>query len=237
MTAGRGDRFMSKRPSALRLGTVALCLSVAIALLWKLGLFQLEDRAALVAVIERVRSTRFISIFFVATYAMAAAVGVPATPLTLAGGALFGAPLGIALNWLGEFLAALLAFAIARATGLRAGTRNASNDAPIGALSRSHAFATLFRLRLVPVAPFALLNAGAAISGMSWKDYIGATALGIVPVTIIYTVSASELLAGAAGSGGRALAKALASAGVLIGLSFLPSLRHGKNRSSPRVDS
>jgi uncharacterized membrane protein YdjX (TVP38/TMEM64 family) len=146
---------------------------------------------------------------------------VPATPLTLAGGALFGARLGVALNWGGELLAALLAFAAVRATGFRG--RRASADEAARGFASGRSARTLFRLRLIPVMPFALLNLGAAISGMSWRDFIVATALGIVPITVIYTISASALLAGVTGSGVRAMTTSAISAAVLIGLSFLPA--------------
>jgi uncharacterized membrane protein YdjX (TVP38/TMEM64 family) len=74
----------------------------------------------------------------------------------------------------------------------------------------------------LPVAPFSLLNVGAALSGMRWRDFVFATALGIVPITVIYTVLASALVAGVEGSGVRALTTAAISAAVLIGVSLLP---------------
>jgi uncharacterized membrane protein YdjX (TVP38/TMEM64 family) len=218
--------------SPLRVAAIVVVLGIALAFAWKIGLFGLSDRAALAATIERARSMRYLSLAFVGTYAIAAGIGVPATPLTLAGGALFGARLGIPMNWLGEMLGAALAFAITRSTGLRAGRRTAESSTSIGKLSQGHSLATLFRLRLVPVAPFSLLNAGAAISGMSWRDFLVATAFGIIPITVIYTVSASKLVAGVAGSGGRALATALVSAAVLIALSFLPALLRRKRRKA-----
>ncbi len=207
---------------------MAVGLAAALWLAWRAGLFGLHDRVALVAAIERARAVPFIAALFVATYACAAAIGVPATPLTLAGGALFGIPNGIALNWVGEMLAALLAFAVTRATGLRARGTTAPASVAAGdsttALSSPRGRATLFRLRLIPVVPFALLNAGAAVAGMSWRDYILATGAGIIPITVIYTISASELVAGVAGSGARAFTTALIAAAVLVAITFLPAL-------------
>ncbi|MDB4876764.1 MAG: integral rane protein [Gemmatimonadetes bacterium] len=221
----------------MRVAAVLVVVGVILFAAWKAGLFALDDRAELAAAIERARAVPYVAPLFVLTYAIAAAVGVPATPFTLAGGALFGIPLGIGLNWLGEMMAALLAFGITRATGVRAGARVAETDAEgdtaVASLSKSRAFATLIRLRLVPVAPFALLNAGAAIGGMSWRDFAIATGLGIIPITVIYTVSASKLVAGVEGSGTQALATASASAAVLIAASFLPSIiRLARRRSA-----
>ena len=69
--------------------------------------------------------------------------------------------------------------------------------------------------------------AGAALSAMPWSHYLLATAVGILPITIIYTFSAAEVVAGVAGSGGRALLGAFVCAAVLIILSFIgPRLRN-----------
>jgi uncharacterized membrane protein YdjX (TVP38/TMEM64 family) len=130
---------------------------------------------------------------------------------------------GLALNWTGELLAALLAFGAARATRLRKGTRTIVGDETATTLAAARATRTLFRLRLIPVAPFALLNVGAALSGMRWRDFVTATALGILPITIIYTVLASELVEGVEGSGTRALLIASISGAVLIAVSLLPA--------------
>src|SRR5262249_28718699 len=87
------------------------------------GLFQLHDVARLRAVVERVRATPALPLVFVAAYVMLSAVGVPASALTLAGGALFGSTRGIALNWLGAFGGAMLAFGVVRAMSLHAITQ------------------------------------------------------------------------------------------------------------------
>lgn len=205
------------RTKAMMRATVVVAMIVVVLLVaWRQGLFALEDREKLAAAIERARDVPYLVPLFVIVYAVAAAAGVPVTPLTLAGGALFGSASGIGVNWVSEMLGASLAFAGIRATGLgaRAGSGLAAARSP----------KTLFRLRLVPVAPFSLLNAGAAVSGMSWRHFLLATAIGIVPVTIIYTVSAAQLVAGVEGSETRALATAAISATVLIAASFLPSL-------------
>jgi uncharacterized membrane protein YdjX (TVP38/TMEM64 family) len=197
---------------------VAAVIVVLLAVLtaaWRGGLFAMHDRAQLAAFISELRGWPLVVPGFITIYAIAAAAGVPVTPLTLAGGMLFGAARGIVFNWIAETIAASLAFG---ATRFAVSTRRA---APMSAR-------TLFRLRLIPVVPFALLNAGAALSDMPWSRYLLATAAGVIPITVIYTISAAELVAGVAGSGTRALLDAFASAAVLIGLSFLlPRLHRG----------
>src|SRR4051812_15237009 len=111
------------RGSKLRVASVALGLGIALAFAWKLGFFGLTDRAALGVTIERARSLRNVGLFFVLAYGLAAGIGVPATPLTIIGGALFGSRLGVPMNWMGAMLAATIGFAITKSTGLRASRR------------------------------------------------------------------------------------------------------------------
>jgi uncharacterized membrane protein YdjX (TVP38/TMEM64 family) len=204
-----------------RTAIVAAIVVTVLLIAWRAGLLALSDRQRLAAAIDRARDARYVVPLFVATYALGAAAGVPVTPFTIAGGALFGTTWGIVLNWAAEMMAALLAFGAARATGLR-GRRMNETDGTTHRLEAAKATRTLFQLRLLPVAPFSLLNVGAALSGMRWRDFASATALGIVPITVIYTVLASALVAGVEGSGVRALTTAAISAVVLIGVSLLP---------------
>jgi phospholipase D1/2 len=224
-----------RRSGPVRAALLVAGIAIALAFAWKLGFFGLTDRAAFLATIQRARSLRNLSLVYIAIYALAAGIGVPAIPLTLAGGALFGARLGIPMNWAGQMLAAMLGFAISRSTGMRAGPRTAESQTSMGRLTQSHAMSTLVRLRLVPIAPFALLNTGAAISGMSWRDFIAATAIGIIPVTVIYTTAASELFAGLAGNGGRALATALIAAVLLIALLLAPGFVRARRRKASQT--
>ena len=207
---------------ARRIGIALTVVGIAILIAWRSGLFALHDRVVLAAAVERARTVPYVAPLFVAIYALGAAFGVPVTPLTIAGGALFGAWPGIALNWAGEMLAATIAFGVARAAGLRREEGPKSADA--NPEKKFAALTTLFRLRLVPIAPFSLLNAGAAMSRMSWRDFLLATGAGIFPITVIYTVSASELMSGATGSSARALKTAAISASILILVTLLPSL-------------
>ena len=195
----------------MRILIVAAMLAAVLLSAWRYGLFAMHDRARLAEAIEAVRGARFLALGFVVAYAIGAAAGVPATPLTLAGGVLFGGVRGTLLNWIGELAAAMLAFWALRFGG-------ATSSVP--AITAP----ALFRLRLIPVIPFALVNAMGAFSEMSARSYLSATAIGILPITIIYTISAAQLVAGVAGSGTKTFHTALASAAVLIVISFLPRL-------------
>ena len=211
--------------------TLVVCIAIAVFAAWKLGLFDLTSRERLTDIVGRVQAVGFLKLAFVGVYALTSAIGVPASALTLAGGALFGVTRGLALNWLGAMAGALLAF---QGTRLLSGPASEWLRSRVGdrltGLASSGGFASLLSLRAIPVVPFALLNVGSALFGMKLRVYLAATALGILPITIVYTVLATSLMAGVEGSGRRALVSATISGLAVIALSFAPALirRHGR---------
>lgn len=223
--AGRMHTVKSRRAAFAKLGLFALVVGVAALIAWKLGLFALGDRAALLAAIHRARATPLLVPAFIAAYAAAVTFGLPASAFTLAGGILFGFWRGLLLNWIGAVLGAILAYLFASALcgdtcrellGRRAQT--------LEQLATKHGFLGTLRLRLIPLVPFNLLNFAAALSGVRVGDYIAATALGIIPGTAVYTYFADSLVQGAAGAGRSALVRLLIAAALLLLLSFIPNV-------------
>ena len=193
--------------------------------MWRLGLFQLEDPGRLAALIRHLRQLPVAKVAFVILYAALTAVGVPASPFTLAGGALFGVWWGMLLNWIAAMLGAAAGYRLAalfRSAVVQWLSEHRRSQ--LDALGQRHGARTLFRLRVIPVVPFALLNAASALVGMRWMPYLAATGLGIVPVVVVYTTFAASIVAGAQGAGHRALIIALVSGVALIALSFAPRL-------------
>jgi uncharacterized membrane protein YdjX (TVP38/TMEM64 family) len=211
--------------SLLRLGALVLLLALVWWVARTTGLLAYADPARLQAVIAQARGSRFAVPGFIALYAIVAGFGLPGTPLTLAGGALFGSVLGTACNWVGATIGATIAFLLARALGKDAvqsllGARAAGLDKVGG----SSGFWALLRLRLIPVMPFNALNFGSGFTGMSLRDYVAATAIGILPGTAIYTSFADALLAGASGARESALVRVAIAGGLLLALSFVPTI-------------
>ena len=209
----------------LRAAILIGILLAATLLAWKFGFFQLRDPKRLAEAVRRARDVRFIAPLFVVSYAVIAGMGLPATPLTLAGGAIFGTVLGSLLNWCGAVLGASAAFLLARMLGRDAvhGMLGKWSER-LDALGARDSFATLFRLRLVPVMPFNVLNFAAGLAGIPFRSYLAATALGIIPGTVVYTYFADSLLAGVEGASQRAFVRVALAAVLLLAISFAPSL-------------
>ena len=190
-----------------------------------LGLLELRDPQRLTTAIRSARGIRAIGPIFVAVYAIVAAFGLPVTPFTLAGGAIFGVWLGSFLNWCGALIGASGSFVLASVLGRDAAVRLLGTRAGAiqAALDRG-GLAVMFRLRLLPLVPFNVLSFAAALAGVPFRAYVLGTALGIVPGTVVYTYFADSLIGGAQGASMVALIRVAAAAVLLLALSFAPSL-------------
>ncbi len=193
------------------------------------GLFEYADTASLAHSVRGLRERPFIVPLFIGVYALATALALPGSVLTIAGGAIFGFALGSAVNWVGALLGSTLAFLLARALGLDAVRRVLGTRADhIESLADAHGFLAVLRLRLIPVVPFNLLNFGAGLAGVPLGDYVMGTALGLIPGTLVYTYFADALLAGANGARHAALVRLALAGALLIALSFAPMMLRGK---------
>ena len=144
-----------------------------------------ENYTSLKALVDGQMATALL-VFGVA-YILSVALSLPiASLLTLAGGALFGWPAAaviICAATIGAtivFIAArtvLNEFFIKRTTGFMT---------KLEAGLQKNAFSYLLALRLIPAAPFWVVNIAPALLGMRLKHYVLATFIGITPGTLIY---------------------------------------------------
>jgi len=163
---------------------------------------------------------------FVGAYTLAAALDFSGLVLTLVGGAVFGFWWGALLNLVGANLGASAAFWVARLLG-REGLHALLGDrlsTRLDRLAHQAGFAWLLRLRLIPVVPFNLLNFGAGLTAMPWRTYAAATAIGVVPATLVYTFFADALLSGSREAGHRVFVRVLIAGALLVLLSFIPTI-------------
>ncbi|MFW6079741.1 MAG: TVP38/TMEM64 family protein [Gemmatimonadota bacterium] len=221
---GRDELRLRRRAALLRLGLLAALVGGAAAVAYGFDSRYL-DPATLAALLAEVRDSPGSRLLFTLAFAAATAIGLPATALTLAGGAIFELGWGLALNWLGGMLGATTAYGLARRLGRDATRRLLGRRAArLDRLSAEHGFWAVLRLRLVPVIPFVALNLGSALAGVRARDYVFATALGLVPFIAVYTYFADALVAGAAGAREEAMWRLGLAAGLLLALSFAPRL-------------
>lgn len=129
---------------------------------------------------------------FVGVYIAVVTTYIPgASILTLTGGFLFGTWIGAGATVIGATIGALGAYALIR-TAIGEPLRRKA-EASGGLLKRlidgfgGNAFSYVLSLRLVPAAPFWLVNAAAGVGSAPVRPYALATLLGIIPGTVIYS--------------------------------------------------
>lgn len=174
---------------------------------------------------ETLRETWWGPVAFVVLYALLSSLDFSGLVLTLAGGAIFGFWWGALLNTIGANLGATGAFWLARVLG-REGLRALLGDrlARLDRVAAQRGPLWLLRLRLIPLVPFNLLNLTAGLTAMAWPGYAGATAVGILPATLVYTYFADALVAGVSGSSRAALLRVLVAGALLLALTFMPNV-------------
>jgi uncharacterized membrane protein YdjX (TVP38/TMEM64 family) len=142
-------------------------------------------------------------VYFVLCFVALDVVSIPATPLVLSAGTLFGLPQGVALVLISGTLSACIAYAIGQTvlrtyvqdTFLRDNPKMARLDTAIG----NDGFKVLFLLRLAPIFPLSLINYVYGASSIDFVSYFWGTLLGFAPCTVAYVYTGmvgQELLSG-----------------------------------------
>jgi uncharacterized membrane protein YdjX (TVP38/TMEM64 family) len=150
---------------------------------------------------------------FALAYAGLTVALVPGSLLTLAAGALFGIVGGTVVTIIGATAGATLSFLAARRLSQSrlealAGPRLRGLDVRIAA----RGFVSVLVLRLIPVAPFNLLNYALGATSVRLRDYVAATTLGIAPASFAFAAAG----AAAADPGPETAAVGLGALAVLL---------------------
>lgn len=175
------------------------------------------------AAVASVRGVWYGPIVYILAYAIGCTVALPASVFVIAAGFIWGWFFGGVYALAGGMLAAILSFFAGRFIGDGLLQR-------FGALGRmvakqvDHAgFRSLLVLRNVPGIPFAVLNYGAGVAGVRFRDYFFATLIGIIPSKFVFTYCADALFNGSMSEGDVLRRLAIVCALVLV-LILLPPL-------------
>ena len=163
-------------------------------------------------------------VVFIAGYAIAELFFVPALPLTIFGGVVFGPVLGSVAVSIGAIAGAALAFLAARYAMRDMVVRWTMENARLGRIDRAvteHGWRVLMVTRLVPLFPFNLQNFAYGLTGIRFWPFIGVSWICILPGTIAYTLAGSALAEGR-GNPRRTLLYVGAAGLLIVALSLLP---------------
>jgi uncharacterized membrane protein YdjX (TVP38/TMEM64 family) len=187
------------RSTLLRLLVLALLLGTIITIL-----FVLPGRAWLAAFSSWAKQFGIWGlVLLAAAYIPACLIALPGTPLTLAAGLVYDVvPATIAIS-IGSTLGASLAFLVGRFLARGWVERRVAQNPKFLAIDRAigeQGFKIVLLLRLSPVFPFNLLNYGLALTRVSFRDYVLASWVGMLPGTVLYVLLGAA--AGAAATDG-----------------------------------
>ncbi len=218
----------TRRTRALiRLAILPAVVVLAVIVAWRLGYFELGRREQFLAIIRNAETTPWAPAVYVVSYTLIVALGLPATVFSILGGAIFGAVEGLVLAWTGAMVGTVVAHTMARSVGKKPVTRLLGNHRLLRKLRERADVRTLVRLRVLPLAPFGVLDYVAGLAGVSLRTLLLATAIGIVPGTAAYTYAGDQARTGLEdpGAAGR---RALFIAGLVTiavsGIALAPSV-------------
>ena len=156
----------------------------------------------------------------VAAFAALAFVGTPQIVLIAAAVVAFGPDVGAAYSWIGTMVSAMVGFYLGRAAGARTLERfSGEGVARFMRLVGENGFLASLVVRLVPSAPFIVVNMAAGVTPMRALHFVAGTGLGIIPkiaLTAFAGASIGQLMKGEIGSHGLVVA-AVAAIWLAIG--------------------
>jgi uncharacterized membrane protein YdjX (TVP38/TMEM64 family) len=224
----RPGQVLSRR---LLIGTL-LALVVAVVLVRALGLTDLIRLENLARLRERIDGLgAWAPLVFVVGYVAAVVAFVPALPLTILGGLVFGAAWGTVYVAIAATAGACLSFLIARYVARAAVARWMAGYPALERMDRAvarHGFRIVMITRLVPIFPFNLQNYAYGLTSIRFGSYAVTSFLCMLPATLAFTAAAGAVVAGAWDA--RRMLLLLALAGVLlVALSLLPRWLRGRS--------
>jgi phosphatidylserine/phosphatidylglycerophosphate/cardiolipin synthase-like enzyme/uncharacterized membrane protein YdjX (TVP38/TMEM64 family) len=215
------------RPAAARRLVAAVAVLLAAAALagaWRwTPLHELLDVHALASDIRVLADAPFAPLLVLAAYLVASLTAFPITLLILATGLVFG-PISAALYaWIGSLLGATAGFGVGRvlARDLLQRLSGARLTAITRRLGRQGMLAVV-AVRIIPVAPFTLINLAAGAARIRLRDFLIGTFVGMSPGIIAVTSFWAQLLAAVRDPSPASVAVlGLISAGIVLGAAAL----------------
>lgn len=139
----------------------------------------------------------------VAAFAALAFIGTPQIVLIAAAVVAFGPELGSAYSWIGTMVSSLVGFYLGRVAGARALERVSGEGVQrFMRLVGQNGFLASLIVRLVPSAPFIVVNMAAGVTPMRLSHFVAGTGIGIVPkivLTAFAGASVARLMRGEVG--------------------------------------
>ncbi len=218
------------RDVLLRFLAFAAILAIGVAILRWPPVARHLERDNLLALLEAMRSRWWSPLALLGIYLVGGTLGMPASPLVVAGGAVFGVGLGALYNLTGLLLAACLSFFLGRLFG-RELVQHMAGDKLRRAerLFDRRGFWPLVSLRFLPM-PFPVINYGAALAGVRPSQFLISSAVGLAPANLMHTYFASAMATAPEDRRWWVGASWISCWAILAFLTALPTIRDARRR-------
>jgi uncharacterized membrane protein YdjX (TVP38/TMEM64 family) len=153
----------------------------------------------------------------VGAFAALAFIGVPQFVLIAAAVVAFGPWTGFAYSWIGTLVSSLVGFWLGRAFGGRL-LKDLAGDgvAKFMRLIGKNGFLASLIVRLVPSAPFIVVNMAAGVTPMKLRDFAAGTAVGIIPKIALTAFAGNSIVQALKGGGQRHIVMLVVAVAVWI---------------------
>jgi uncharacterized membrane protein YdjX (TVP38/TMEM64 family) len=192
--AGNTAERTMLRKALIRLGFVVAAL-LGLAALWRWSpLSELADAATLETWSQTLRSEWITSAAMLAAFVVGGVTMFPVLILIVATGLIFGPAVGLPVAMMGALLGAVAGYAIGVMVGRKTLERMAGGR--LDRVSRQLArrgLLSMTLIRLLPLAPFTLVNLAAGASHISFRDFVLGTILGMAPGIVLITLFSGQL--------------------------------------------
>jgi phospholipase D1/2 len=181
-------------PGLLRLAAVLLCLA-ALAVVWRSTSLQaFVDYDTISNSIMSLTDSPFVPVWIAGAFTMGTLLLAPVTVLIIATGATFGPALGFFYALWGSLVSALVHYGLGRIVGKETVRRVAGSR--LGHVQRQisrHGFISMLFARIVPIAPFVIVNLVAGAIQIRVRDFLLATLAGMSPGILAVVVLENQL--------------------------------------------
>lgn len=233
-TFAQPDVRRRARPRLLRLVLVIVLLA-GLAAVWRWTPLREWIRPEVLAGIGfQLRESPLAPLGVVAAYVVGAFVVAPVLVLVLATAALFGPWHAVAYSLAGSLASAWLMYEIGRRTGHRTvESLTGRQYRRIAEGLRDRGITTMIVLRMLPIAPFTIVNLVLGVSGIGRREFLIGTAIGMLPGIVALSVFQSQLLDAVRSPDAASLVRLGVVCAVLVGaIAWL----HGRLRVRRRED-
>ena len=154
-------------------------------------------------------------------FAGLAFLGVPQFMLIAAAVVAFGPVTGFAYSWVGTMVSSLVGFGLGRAAGAPTlAVLSGEGVRRFMALVGRNGFLASLIVRLVPSAPFIVVNMAAGVTPMRLTHFAAGTAIGIVPKIALTAFAGNSIVQVLRGQGGGNLALLALAAAAWLGIGW-----------------